>query len=237
MEIKAFCIAHSIDLSRCAVSLGGGGFTLVELETSPVEFLTLAEEDLQRGGLSALVNATTNAKRAIVSQIDQLLISLGYDSISFEIPRKIDKLKGLGLLAPRLLKKVVKMRNILEHEYRKPKLSEVEEALDIATLFVLSSSVMFIPFDDVLEFSLYKASNKNTPVKQVTVGLAREAGRVFYTAYAYEGDAANNPCVGKCEIPSGHALFDPMVKISASMMQKYKVDQAFRDFEAVYATL
>ena len=183
MEIKAFCIAHGIDLSRCAVSLGGGDFTLVELETSPVEFLTLAEDDLQRGGLSALVNATTNAKRAIVSQIDQLLMSLGYDSISFEVPRKIERLKGLGLLAPRLLKKVVRMRNILEHEYRKPKLSEVEEALDIATLFVLSSSVMFIPFDDVLEFSLYKASNKKTPIKQVTVGLAREAGRVFYTAY------------------------------------------------------
>lgn len=35
MEIKAFCIAHGIDLSRCAVSPGGGGFTLVELETSP----------------------------------------------------------------------------------------------------------------------------------------------------------------------------------------------------------
>lgn len=237
MEIKAFCAVHGIDLSRCAVSLGGGGFTLVELETSPVDFLTLAEEDLQRGGLSALVNAATNAKRAVVSQMDQLLISFGYDSLRLKVPRKIERLQALGLLAPRLLRKVVKMRNILEHEYKKPSLSEVEEALDIASLFVLSSSSMFTPFDDVLEFSLYKASDKSTPIKQVTVGLAQEAERVFYTAYAYEGDAAHNACVGKCEIPSGHPLFDSMVKISASMMQKYRVDQALRDFETVYATL
>lgn len=237
MEIKAFCVAHDIDLSRCAVSIGGGGFTLVELETSPVEFLTLAEEDFQRGVLSALVNATTNAKRAVVSQMDQLLISFGYDSLNFKIPRKIESLQALGLLAPRLLGKVVKIRNVLEHEYKKPLHSEVEEALDIASLFVFSSSAMFNPFDDVLEFSRYKASDKNTPIKQVSVGLTREAGRVFYTAYAYEGDAAHNVCVGKCEVTSGHPLFDPMVKISASMMQKYKVDQAFRGFEAIYATL
>ncbi|CAI8749380.1 hypothetical protein [Pseudomonas sp. IT-P260] len=237
MEIKDFCVAHNIDLSGCAVSLGGGAFTLVELETSPVEFLTLAEEDFQRGGLSALVNATTNAKRAVVSQMDQLLISFGYKSTSFEVPRKLEKLQALGLLAPRLLRKVVKMRNILEHEYKKPSLAAVEEVLDIASLYLFSSSAMFIPFDDVLEFSLYKASNKNSPIKQVSVGLAREAGRVFYTAYVYEGDAAHSSCVGKCEIPSGHPLFDPMVKISASMMQKYKVDQAFRDFETVYATM
>jgi hypothetical protein len=80
MDIKAFCTAHSMDLGQAAVSLQGGSFSLVELKTSPVAFLLLAEDDYERGGLSALINATTNAKRAIVSQMDQLLVSFGFGS-------------------------------------------------------------------------------------------------------------------------------------------------------------
>lgn len=44
-------------MSKCAVSSGGGSFEMTELKTSPVEFLNLAEDDFERGGLSALVNA------------------------------------------------------------------------------------------------------------------------------------------------------------------------------------
>lgn len=237
MDIKALCVAHGIDLSQCGVSLGGGGFTLFNLKTSPVEFLSLAEDDYQRGGLSALVNATTNAKRAIVSQMDQLLISFGYDSFRWNVPRKVEKLRALGLLAPSLLRKAVTLRNLLEHEYETPSLSEVEEALDVASLFVLSATGMFIPFDDVLEFSLYGTSDAGIPIKQVTVGLDRDPERVYYTAYAYECGDDGNVCVGQCEIPSGHALFDPMVKLSASMMLKYRVDQACKDFDAAFSAL
>jgi len=129
------------------------------------------------------------------------------------------------------------MRNLLEHQYETPVLSEVEEVLDIASLFVLSASAMFIPFDDVLEFSLYGASDTDTPIKQITVGLDREPGRVYYRAYAYECGADGNICVGQCEIPSGYPLFDSMVKLSASMMLKYREDQAFKDFYATYSML
>jgi uncharacterized protein YutE (UPF0331/DUF86 family) len=68
------------------------------------------------------------------------------------VPKKIERLRALGLLAPSLLRKVVDMRNILEHEYPTPELKNVEDALDIASLFVMSASALFIPFDDVLEF-------------------------------------------------------------------------------------
>jgi hypothetical protein len=44
-------------------------------------------------------------------------------------------------------------------------------------------------------------------------------------------------CVGQCEIPSGHALFEAMVRISASLMIRYKVSKAFSDFDAAYARL
>lgn len=237
MDIKELCLTHRFDMSKCAVALGGGGFEMTELKTSPVEFLTLAEDDFERGGLAALVNATTNAKRAIVCQLDQLLISFGYQSLRWNVPKKIERLRALGLLAPSLLRKVVDMRNILEHEYATPEFEKVVEALDIASLFVMSASAMFIPFGDVLDFSLPDHAVGESLVTHVSAGLNRESGRVFYTVYAYEPSEYAGRSVGQCEIQSGHILFEAMVKLSASLMLRYKVNQALVDFEAAYAQL
>jgi hypothetical protein len=237
MQIKEFCLAHEFDMSKCAVNLGGGSFTMTELKTSPVEFLNLAEDDFERGGLSALVNATTNAKRAIVCQLDQLLISFGYPSLKWNVPKKIERLHALGLLAPSLLRKVVNMRNILEHEYKAPDLQSVEESLDVASLFVMSASAMFIPFVDVLEFSLPETSDGDASVTHIIAGLYREPRGVFYTVYAYEPGDFSGRCVGQCEVPAGHMLFEAMVKLSASLMLRYKVDQALDNFEKTYAEL
>lgn len=235
MDIKAFCLNHKFDMSQSGVASGGGSFGLADMNTSPFEFLSLAEEDFERGGLAALVNATTNAKRAIVSQLDQLLISFGYQPLRWNVPKKIERLRALGLLAPSLLRKVVNMRNILEHEYATPELEKVEEALDIANLFLMSASAMFIPFDDVLEFSRPETVVAEGSVTQITAGLTRKSGRVFYTVYAYEPSGYAGRCVGQCEIESGHVLFEAMVKLSASLMLRYKVNEALSDFDAVFA--
>lgn len=147
------------------------------------------------------------------------------------MPKKIERLKALGLLAPSLLRKVVDMRNVLEHEYIAPEIENVEEALDIASLFVMSASAMFIPFEDVLEFPHPESGGRAGAVTHITAGLNRKAGRVYYTVYAYEPREYAGHCVGQCEIESGHILFEAMVKLSASLMLRYKVNQALSDFE------
>jgi len=119
------------------------------------------------------------------------------------VPKKIERLKALGLLAPSLLRKVVDMRNVLEHEYVTPEIGSVEEALDIASLFVMSASAMFIPFEDVLEFSHPESGGREGAVTHITAGLNRKAGRVYYTVYAYEPREYAGHCVGQCEIESG----------------------------------
>ena len=231
MGIKDFFVSHGIDLAECEVCLGGGSFTLMEMEVSPLDFLAQAEEDFERGGISALINATTNAKRAFVCQIDQLLISLGYSSLRWNMPKKVERLRALGLLAPSLLRKTVEMRNILEHEYKAPDLKFVGESLDVASLFVMSASALFIPFDDVLEFFVPDPDDKADEIKSVTVGLNRKAGKVFYTVYLYVDAEQGSQCVAQCEIPSGSVLFEAMVKLSVSLMLKYRVPEAIRNFQ------
>ncbi|MEA2075447.1 MAG: hypothetical protein U9O85_06905 [Euryarchaeota archaeon] len=45
-----------------------------------------------------------------------------------------------GIIAPQILKKINDKRNLLEHEFKKPSLEQVEDALDVATLFISYAS-------------------------------------------------------------------------------------------------
>ena len=81
------------------------------------------------------VNGLSNAKRAIDCQVEKLLAGLGLPSAR-SFPKKMALLTELGVIAPRIVTKVVQTRNYLEHEYRKPEKEQVEDAVDVATLFV-----------------------------------------------------------------------------------------------------
>jgi hypothetical protein len=107
-----------------------------EFEIQASEFLKFAEFDLQQGTTQGLANALTNAKRAIDCQVDTILGCFGLLSRR-NFPQKINILSEIGIVAPRILNKVVKTRNYLEHDFKKPNLEQVEDAVDIATLFVI----------------------------------------------------------------------------------------------------
>ena len=120
-----------------AVKLLSGGENLNhDFEINPDDFLQAAEDDFERQGEAALINAISNAKRAIHSQIDQALQCLGYKPKRWDIRRKLSVLGDLGFIAPRILRRVSRARNVLEHEYRSPPRAVVEESLDLAALFL-----------------------------------------------------------------------------------------------------
>jgi len=112
----------------------------VPFQIKPSEFLKFAETDLNNKYAHRLVNSLSNIKRAIDCQLDSLLYGFGLFEKSNEerwnFPRKIETLKKLGIISPRILKKINQKRNLLEHQYIKPKKSEVDDALDVATLFI-----------------------------------------------------------------------------------------------------
>jgi hypothetical protein len=128
-----------LERHRITALPSGGGPITVTLDVDPFEFLVQAEDDYAAGGTSASLNAITNAKRAIVAQMDQTLKSFGYESTRFNIPRKIEALRELGVVFPRILQRVSDARNLLEHEYVRPTDQQVTEALDLASLFVAAA--------------------------------------------------------------------------------------------------
>lgn len=109
-------------------------------ELSPRELLEFAEVDLANSYDHHLLNALSNAKRAISCQVDNLLCLMLLLEVSqkenWRFPRKIEILNQLGIISPQILLKVNRKRNMLEHEYRQPSAEEVEDAVGVAQLFI-----------------------------------------------------------------------------------------------------
>lgn len=125
-----------------------GGESKAFLE--PRDFLNFAVQDA-----TALesernrVNCLGNCKRAIDAQVDHLVGQLGFRSLSrkqrWDIPRKLNFIIESGLVAPRILRSLNRVRNRLEHEFALPTKRQVEDALDIATLFISYAELARIP--------------------------------------------------------------------------------------------
>ncbi len=123
--------------------VGAAKFSATESKAflEPRDFLNFAVEDsLTLDTERSRVNCLSNCKRAIDGQIDRLIGRLGFLPLArkqrWKIPRKLDFISERDLLAPRILRNINRLRNRLEHEFAPPSKRQVEDALDVATLFV-----------------------------------------------------------------------------------------------------
>lgn len=95
----------------------------------------------------------SNVKRAIECRIDELLYGLCLhvksENEKWNFPKKIQVLGDLGIIVPRILKKINRKRNQLEHQYVQPTQEDVEDALDVTNLFIGYTDI-FHRYGDVL---------------------------------------------------------------------------------------
>lgn len=223
---------NKLGFSRSSTSVridGSGGFSLMEMEIDPKDFLAQAEFDFSSEFMGHELNCITNAKRAIVCQMDQILLTFGYKSNSWNIPKKVSKIKGLGLIVPRILSKVSNARNLLEHECRKPNNIEVEEALDIATLFVSLSQSIIEPFQDQMTFfnpSDPYCEKEGRDLRSICFGLEKKEDKIQYHAFV-RNEELNEKSLGIIIVPSGIKLFEELVGLAR--MLDYKMGDITSD--------
>jgi hypothetical protein len=121
-------------------SVYGESYDIVKLpwDILPSEYVKFAQEDAEGPDKRSIVNALSNAKRALECQIDSLILALGLESISkkLNIPKKLELLNDLKVIAPRVLRKVNRHRNEMEHAYTIPEHDSVLDFVDIVYLFV-----------------------------------------------------------------------------------------------------
>jgi hypothetical protein len=101
----------------------------------------------------------------------------------YSFPGRLETLRTLGLVAPRIVRKIVQLRNLLEHEFHLPKVNEVEDALDIASLFVASLRPYFAggSYMDSVWIADDSSANKRTEFVRTRslVVWRRDAGPKF----------------------------------------------------------
>lgn len=134
--LRDIIVELGIERDKATRIIDGGGSLCHPFDVDADDFLQQAEDDFELQGNSALLNAVSNAKRAIHAQVDEVLNALGYNTKGRSFDKRLALFCELGFVAPRILKRINDARNILEHEYTTPTLNQVQEAIDLATLFV-----------------------------------------------------------------------------------------------------
>lgn len=125
-------------------------------DTDPRAYLRYAEEDLAEGDSSRRrINALSNAKRALHLQIELLTNALGYSSWSERkargFPRRLLFAEKCGMITPRVLSKVNRLRNDVEHEYADPDRDMVDDYTDVVALYLEASDRYVRSFPHIRE--------------------------------------------------------------------------------------
>lgn len=230
-NFQDFLERTGFDYHHLSVTPNGGGFPLISLETSPTEFLLQAEKDFTAEDKAFYLNSITNSKRAILCQMDQVLISFGFNSLRWNVVKKIAYLNKLGIITPPVLRKISKVRNLLEHEYIKPSREDVELALDISTLFVLSNKALFSVYEASLTFGLDASGidSRGDFVSYISTELMRNKN-VFWQVYAH----IENKLVARWKMPQTDPFFCSLVKLCTAFQLGFKIDDAFDELNQLH---
>lgn len=112
----------------------------IKFDVTPHDYLAFMEADLNGLDRRNLINALSNGKRALDCQIEALLygfcLKAYTDKKKLGIPDKIELLNRLGIIAPRILRKINKLRNMMEHDFYCPGEEEVQDFADVILLFI-----------------------------------------------------------------------------------------------------
>lgn len=114
-------------------------------DMDPWEFLSFARQDLEEDSERGWINALTNAKRAIECRADELLTLLNFRCFSsrhrWGLAYKLQVLRTFNISAPDILMHyITSKRNLLEHEYVRPREREqIRYVADIVELFLKAS--------------------------------------------------------------------------------------------------
>lgn len=128
----------------------------IPFAVSPEEYLSYAEKDLAIGDKQHLIGALSNAKRSLDCQVELLLMGLRLHTKAkrerMSVPSKLTLINQIGIVAPRILNKLNRMRNLIEHEFSAPSTEAVEDFVDAVSLFLFGTRMFIREFPVSCEF-------------------------------------------------------------------------------------
>jgi len=138
-------------------------------EISPNDFLEYAYNDFSLSNEHGYINALTNVKRAIECQCEIILSSFGLPYKNKDFPTKIRKLEKMGISPSIIFEKINSKRVDLEHFYKKPDSKSVEDAIQIAQLFLDVTNYSLSTF--WVDSFLFQSKDENSYIKREKYSL------------------------------------------------------------------
>jgi len=141
-----------------------------------------------------IINAIGNAKRALHLQVETICVGYGYKSKSKDFPPKLSFLKDLGIVAPKIIEKLNRIRNRIEHEYYCPNLDETNDFIDVVELFLYATFDFIAIFPDETIFEIgdgdnSKEAHTNTGLPEhIRIEIKKNAGKLsVYNLHWFDG--------------------------------------------------
>lgn len=109
-------------------------------DINPEDYISYAEADLRSADEHRFINALGNTKRALDCQADRLLKLLGFYADArkkrWGFPQKLEKIAEFDIVAPKILEKINKSRNRMEHGYVPADPEKSDDFVSIVLLFI-----------------------------------------------------------------------------------------------------
>ena len=112
------------------------------------------------------VNGLSNAKRALHFQVELISSAFGIEKLPYKERRnfsnKLQFCRKCGVTGERVLNKLNRIRNLVEHEYHIPTKDELEDFIDIVELFLSATDRFLYSFPVGLELEAFSTENKES---------------------------------------------------------------------------
>ncbi len=171
-DLKSFFLKIDYSWDDCCIDPSGGNSVLetnlADFDITPKDFLDYAYQDYEMGESRGLINALSNVKRAIECQSDIIHLSFGIPYKRLTFPDKVENLQKMGISPSVIFKNINAIRVELEHFYKKPEPQRVEDAIQIAHLFLDVTSLSLISFTNYYE--VYRVNDENSHLETM-VGM------------------------------------------------------------------
>ncbi len=138
---------------QCRIGIG----LIRPADPDPRKYLEFAHEDISDGdGPRHRVNALANAKRALHLHVETFCDALGFERWT-EKPKRPDFsvrvrfLAECGIATPRIVAKLNKFRNAVEHEYSVPSREETLDYVELVDLYLRASESLVRSFPHIRE--------------------------------------------------------------------------------------
>ncbi len=155
MDLESIIRESRLNWRRARIGLSPAFGLQFSFPLNPADYLNFAHEDFSAGTTRGMVNAISNAKRAIDCEAAGLLTFLGYspfddlpeqaaayiDSFQrrhggIDAPLQLKLIHALGVAPANVIQRVRRVRNLVEHEYAIPTREQAQDAIELAQLFI-----------------------------------------------------------------------------------------------------